>query len=165
METNWELKDRRIGWMNCNTNAAAQIMAMATAGAYKDKDEAYIRKQFVHYRDIDYASFLDLDKCDGGATQLSGVKNGEPDPSSSHTHLHPKPVFFETASGSPASPKKGKGKTVAGWFCSTDGCGQPVSEKVYLYSNDKYGKTLCFACQDKEKERIEKATCSKDLLK
>ena len=162
-DTNWELKDRRIGWMNCNTNAAAQIMAMATAGVFKGKEESYIRHQFELYRTIDYASFLDLDKCGGGASQLPAEKKlGEPViSSSSHTHS----TLFETVSGSPPSPKKGKGKTVVGWFCSTEGCGQPVSEKVRFYSQEKFGKTLCYDCQDKERERIENANCAKDLLK
>ena len=159
-DTNWELKDRRIGWMNCNTNAAAQIMAMATAGAYKDKDEAYIRKQFVHYRDIDYASFLDLNM---GASQQhiipSEEKNGEPDFStSSQTQSSP---FFGNGSGSPASPKKKKKSNGGSFFCVD--CKTSVSDKVKEYSEEHFNEIYCYDCQNKIRNKIEGAESAKDL--
>jgi len=159
-ETDWELKDRRIGWMNCNTNAAAMIQALAVAGAFKGKDEEYIRKQFEQYRGIDYASFLDLN---GGADKqhLPEEKPGEPERSIGSSSQPKEDSFFKKPAGSPASPKKKK----KGFACSE--CLVPIEEKVKDYSERNFGRALCYKHQDEERDRrekIENANGPKDVL-
>ena len=46
---------------------------------------------------------------------------------------------------------KEKDTSDSGFVCSE--CKKGVSERVKDYSNDNFGKTLCFECQDKEREK------------
>jgi phage recombination protein Bet len=51
----------------------------------------------------------------------------------------------------PAAKKSTAKKSGGGNVCSEDGCGKFVSKKVAEFSKKKYGRIVCFTCQDKLK--------------
>ena len=61
METDWEKKDMRIGWMNCNTSASIIIAARINAGLYKPKDNKEAMKELLDCISIEFAAFQNID--------------------------------------------------------------------------------------------------------
>jgi len=168
-ETDWELKDRRIAWMNINSACASVVAARINAGLFKPKSREDAIQDLLSSITIEFEAFLCIKNDTSHKTDVGGPSAGdEPSFTSSSPN---KSCFNQDGSipvgASPPSPqKKGKGKVVEGeWFCSTGGCGQKVSTRVWEFSNDKYGRTLCFDCQDQEKARIENAQGPKDIGK
>lgn len=59
-ETNWELKDRRIAWMNVNTACSTIIAARINAGLYKPKDNKEAMKELLAAISIEFEGFLSI---------------------------------------------------------------------------------------------------------
>ena len=102
VETDWELKDRRIAWMNCNTSASVIIAARINAGLFKPKDNKEAMKELLDAITIEFGAFLDM-----------------------------------------SLEKKIK---KASWFCTL--CNKEITEKVKAFSEDKFGRALCYECQN-----------------
>ena len=132
-EPNWELKDRRMAWMNMNTACSNILAARIEAGLYKPKDNKEAMKELLDAINIEFSVYLTLGTGDGSSC-------GE------ESSIAPQKV-----------PKKVKAEKQE-WFCSTGGCGNPISEKVKVFSEDKFGRILCFSCQEKERAKIENAS-------
>jgi len=172
-ETDWELKDRRIAWMNINSACASVVAARINAGLFKPKSREDAIQDLLSSITIEFEAFLNIRTKDTShKTDVGGPSTEEESPVTSSSPNKSEPFLKDVGSkpfvgASPPSPqKKGKGKVVEGeWFCSTGGCGQKVSTRVWEFSNDKYGRTLCFDCQDQEKARIENAQGPKDIGK
>ena len=128
-ETDWELKDRRIAWMNINS-ACAEILSARINIGLKHKDNKDAIKDLLSMIDVEFQAFLNL------ASQTKKEESNNEDSSS-----HPKEY---------------------NWFCFE--CGRGVTTKVKEFSNDKYGQILCYDCQKKAREKIEKAESKQDLL-
>ena len=143
-EPNWELKDRRMAWMNMNTACSTIIAARIEAGLYKPKDNKEAMKELLDAIGIEFSVYLTLGTGDGTSC------GGEEKPS---VTIAPQTV-----------PKKTKTNGEKHeWFCSTGGCGNPVSDKVKTFSEDKFGRILCFSCQTAERAKIEGASKISDL--
>ena len=134
-ETNWELKDRRMAWMNMNS-ACSNILAARINLGLKHKDNKDMIKDLLSMIDIEYQAFLNL---------------------ASHTEKEESLSNGDSASSS--LPKEAKEYD---WFC--DECSKGVTERVKEFSNDKYGQTLCYDCQKKARDKIENAETKKDLI-
>jgi hypothetical protein len=153
--------------MNCNTSASVIIAARIQAGIYKPKDNKEAMKELLMAIDISYQAFLNISG-NGGASHLASQNFGGPSAEDVLSVSPPSKItsfkMDNTADASPASPKKSKqDKIESKWVCSE--CASPVSTKVWEFSNDRYGRTLCFGCQEKERSRIEDATGPRDLMK
>jgi hypothetical protein len=60
METDWELKDRRMAWENINSACSGILSARITAGLYKPKDGKDSIKELLSMIDIEFKAFLNL---------------------------------------------------------------------------------------------------------
>ena len=60
METDWELKDRRIAWMNINSSCANIISARIQAGLYKPKDNKAAMQELLDAIGIEFTAFGDI---------------------------------------------------------------------------------------------------------
>jgi hypothetical protein len=107
----WELKDRRIAWMNINSACSTILAARITSGLYKPKNNKEAIAELLDAIDIEFQSFLNI----GSSSKV--VKSETPKPVSS-------------------------GK----FYCTI--CNKEVSEKVKDYSERKFGKPLCYECQN-----------------
>ena len=172
-ETDWELKDRRMAYESlmksiCSIQSALIESKMVKFNSLKDA-LADVKMSLT----VEFEAFLNIRTKDTShKTDVGGPSTEEESSFTSSSPNKSEPFLKDVGSkpfvgASPPSPqKKGKGKVVEGeWFCSTGGCGQKVSTRVWEFSNDKYGRTLCFDCQDQEKARIENAQGPKDIGK
>ena len=137
-EPNWELKDRRMAWMNMNSACSNILSARIEAGLFKPKDNAAAMKELLDAINIEFSAYLTL-----GTGDVNTCGGEERTPST----IAPK---------SEELAKKQDWK----WFC---GCGKGVSDKVKNFSEDKFGEVLCFDCQKKAREKIENASGPRDL--
>ena len=159
IETDLELKDRRVAYVSlmksiCGIQSALIESKMVKFNSLKDAlvdVRMSLQVEFEAFLVIGTKSHPDSEG------QTEEVDQGPSSPTS---------FIVSGGSVSPSpSPHKKKETT---WFCSTGGCGEHVSQKVFDYSNDKFGRTLCFECQEKERakrEQIENACGPKDIGK
>ena len=136
MEPDWELKDRRIAWMNMNTACSTIIAARIASGLYKPKDNKEAMKELLDAINIEYSAYL-------------SIGTGDVSPSGGEERK-------------PSREKKEKQATIkkAGLFC--DICskeivavdveikGQPRHfdpEQIVYFSQAEYQKNICWACQ------------------
>ena len=134
-ETDWELKDRRMAWMNINSASSVITAARINAGLFKPKTMEEAITDNLRGISIEYEAYLKLSSGDV-------LPHG----------------------GGESKPKK-KEQEEQRWdyFCLE--CGRGVSERVKEFSEDKFGQVLCYSCQDKARAKIEQATSQKDLGK
>lgn len=125
METDWELKDRRIAWMNCNTSASVIISARINAGLFKPKDNKEAMKELLDAIGIEFGAFLSIV---GDKPVSPGI-----------------PVKSET----PKQTTNGKLKdtnTKDQVYVCTD-CNLDITWQEMKYSEKFYGVALCRNCQ------------------
>ena len=134
-EPNWELKDRRMAWMNMNSACSNILAARIEAGLFKPKDNKEAIKELLDAIGIEFSVYLTLGIGEGSP------KGGEEKP----------------------LPQKPKGKTDYSFFCSE--CNVGISEKVKDYSESNFGLALCFDCQKKAREQVDTAVGPKDVQK
>lgn len=60
METDWEKKDMRIGWMNINSACAGIIAARINAGLFKPKDNKAAMQELLDSIGIEFAAFQNI---------------------------------------------------------------------------------------------------------
>ena len=57
METDWEKKDMRIGWMNINSSCANILAARITAGLFKPKNNQEAMKELLDMISVEFSEF------------------------------------------------------------------------------------------------------------
>ena len=124
----WELKDRRIAFMNINSAVAQITAARINAGLFKPKDQKEAVSDLLKGIDIEMSQFLNISS-----------KTSIPSPQEQKTET--KGVCSSpSVPPSSSSPKNRKCEE-----CKTD-----IDEKVAGYSFKHYGRQLCRSCQQKE---------------
>jgi len=123
---------------------------------------------------VEFEAFLNIKNDTSHKTDVGGPSTEDEPP----INLTPSPnkTFFKddgssvSVGASPPSPpkkeKKLKGTVKTGWVCSE--CQAPIEVWVKDYSENNMGKSLCYSCQDKYRERreqIENASGPKDIGK
>ena len=170
----WELIARRTAWENCNNACSAILSARISAGLVKHKDTKEAVDDLLRAISIEFEAFL----CIKNNTSHSDVGGPSTEEESSITSSSPlsEPFLKDVGSkpfvgASPPSPQKSKenrvkGTVKTGWVCSE--CNAAIEVWVKDYSETNMGKSLCYACQDKYRERresIENASGPRDIGK
>ena len=133
-EPNWELKDRRMAWMNMNTACSNIISARITAGLFKPKNNTEAMKELLDAIGIEYSAYLTI-----------GV-DGKPESSKKE----------ESAS-------KAMKKASLPFVCMKCQKGVSEKVKAYSEENFN-GEVYCFDCQNEIRRRIEEATGPSDII-
>jgi len=122
----WELKDRRIAFMNINSAVAQITAARINAGLFKPKDNKEAMKELLMGIEIEMSQFLNISS-----------KTSIPSPVQEQKTETKGVCSSPTVPPSSSSPKNR--------VCEE--CKQNITEKVAEYSHNKFGKQLCFKCQ------------------
>ena len=173
-ETDWELKDRRIAWMNINSACASVVAARINAGLFKPKSREDAIQDLLSSITIEFEAFLCIKNDTSHKTDVGGPSAGDEPSFTSSSPNKSEPFLKDDGSSvsvgaSPSSPqkeKKLKGEKKTGWVCSE--CQAAIEVWVKDYSETNMGKSLCYSCQDKYRERreqIENASGPKDIGK
>ena len=123
----WELKDRRIAFMNINSAVAQITSARINAGLFKPKDQKEAVKDLLMGIEIEMSQFLNI----SSKTSI---------PSHQEQKTEAKGVSSPSVPPSSSSPKNR----------ACEECGLGITEKVADYSSKKFSRQLCFDCQKKE---------------
>jgi len=124
----WELKDRRIAFMNINSAVAQITAARINAGLFKPKDQKEAVADLLKGIDIEMSQFLNISS-----------KTSIPSPIQEQK-TESKGVSSPISPPSSSSPKNR----------ACEECGLGITEKVADYSSKKFSRQLCFDCQKKE---------------
>jgi hypothetical protein len=172
----WELIARRTAWENCNNACSAILSARISAGLVKHKDTKEAVDDLLRAISIEFEAFLCIKNDTSHKTDVGGPPAGDEPSITSSSPNKSEPFLKDVGSSvsvgaSPPSPQKSKekklkGEKKTGWVCSE--CNAAIEVWVKDYSETNMGKSLCYACQDKYRERresIENASGPRDIGK
>jgi len=173
-ETDWELKDRRMAYESlmksiCSIQASLIESKMVKFNSLKDA-LADVKMSLQ----VEFEAFLCIKNDTSHKTDVGGPSAGDEPSFTSSSPNKSEPFLKDVGSkpfvgASPSSPqkeKKLKGEKKTGWVCSE--CQAAIEVWVKDYSETNMGKSLCYSCQDKYRERreqIENASGPKDIGK
>ena len=130
METDWELKERRMAWENIETACSRILAARMINGSYTEKDTKKIMKELRDMRTIEFEAFLN-------------IPSGEPGKKNIISPHHPEDTTaVSSVSSSPGSPPPPR----QGCFYCTD-CNLEITVAEKDFSERRYFKPLCRECQ------------------
>jgi len=169
-ETDWELKDRRIAWMNINTACSTILAARINVGLVKHKTTKEDIDELLKAISIEYEAFFNIPSEKEGQTGEGGTEvksdiSSRPPLSSVGSGFLDQTSPVSSSLSSPKEKAKDDRRGLGKHFCC-DECRIPISIEEKDYSEKWYNKALCRKHQKEYRERrdkIENANSARDV--